>query len=157
MIICFHNPNEPNGYLSNWYMSKFVVDGVQFTSMEQYMMYCKADLFADDKMKEAILSTSDVAKIKHFGRQVRNFNDVVWDKRKEAIITRGLMCKFQQNPQLRNMLLSTGDAVLAECAVHDRIWGIGLSMTDPNRLDMTKWRGQNLLGKCLMVVRAKLR
>ena len=22
-IICFHNPNEENGYLSNWYMSPF--------------------------------------------------------------------------------------------------------------------------------------
>lgn len=38
-IVCFHNPNEENGYLSNWYPSKFVVDGVSFSSMEQYMMY----------------------------------------------------------------------------------------------------------------------
>ncbi len=27
----------------------------------------------------------------------------------------------------------------------DKIWGIGFSMTDENRLDMSKWRGQNLL------------
>ena len=26
-VICFHNPNEENGYLSNWYMSDFIVDG----------------------------------------------------------------------------------------------------------------------------------
>lgn len=24
-IICFHNPNEENGYLSNWYPSHFTV------------------------------------------------------------------------------------------------------------------------------------
>lgn len=27
-IICFHNPDEENGYLSNWYPSHFVVDRV---------------------------------------------------------------------------------------------------------------------------------
>ena len=25
-IICFHNPDEENGYLSNWYLSDFEVD-----------------------------------------------------------------------------------------------------------------------------------
>ena len=41
-IICFHNPDEENGYLSNWYESKFIVDHVKFSSMEQFMMYQKA-------------------------------------------------------------------------------------------------------------------
>ena len=50
-------------------------------------------------------------------------------------------------------LKATGDAVLAECAVRDCIWGVGLSMTDPKRLEMEKWRGQNLLGFALMMVR----
>ena len=39
--------------------------------------------------------------------------------------------------------------------VHDKIWGIGLSMKDPKRFDRAKWRGQNLLGYTLMVVRDK--
>ena len=46
-LICFHNPNEKNGYLSNWYPSKFTVRGVQFSSMEQFMMYQKAVSFGD--------------------------------------------------------------------------------------------------------------
>ena len=40
-IICFHNPEEENGYLSNWYLSDFSIDGIKFSSMEQYMMYQK--------------------------------------------------------------------------------------------------------------------
>lgn len=32
-----------------------------------------------------------------------------------------------------------------------------LSMKDPGRLDRTRWRGQNLLGYALMMVRDKLR
>lgn len=55
------------------------------------------------------------------------------------------------------MLLATGDDLLAECAVKDRIWSIGLSMRDPNRLDRSKWNGQNLLGYALMMVREKLK
>ena len=32
-IVCFHNPDEINGYLSNWYLSGFIVDGIKFSSM----------------------------------------------------------------------------------------------------------------------------
>lgn len=65
----------------------------------------------------------------------------------------GLLEKFSQNADLKEELLNTGDAILAECAVKDRIWGIGLSMNDPNRLDITKWLGKNLLGYALMMAR----
>ncbi len=34
--------------------------------------------------------------------------------------------------------------------------GIGLSMTDPDRFDRVKWKGQNLLGYALTMVREKL-
>lgn len=27
-VICFHNPNEENGYLSNWYPSPFEMDKI---------------------------------------------------------------------------------------------------------------------------------
>lgn len=42
---------------------------------------------------------------------------------------------------------------MAECAVQDKIWGIGLSMKDDRRFDMEEWQGQNLLGFTLMKVR----
>ncbi len=48
-VICFHNPEEINGYLSNRYLSDFTADGVNFTSMEQYMMYKKAEIFGNKK------------------------------------------------------------------------------------------------------------
>lgn len=155
-IICFHNPDEQNGYLSNWYISDFEYNNITFSSMEQYMMYMKAMLFKDTEIAQEILKTSNVAEIKTLGRKVKNFNDKEWDKHKEEIITNGLYAKFNQNDTLKNKLLATGQAVLAECAVNDRIWGIGLSMKDNNRLNIKSWRGQNLLGKCLMTVREKL-
>lgn len=30
-VICFHNPDEENGFLSNWYLSHFEMDGKSFT------------------------------------------------------------------------------------------------------------------------------
>lgn len=70
-IVCFHNPDEMNGYLSNWYMSDFVADNIKFTSMEQYMMYKKAQLFNDKEIMQEILSTDNVGKIKMLGRSVK--------------------------------------------------------------------------------------
>ena len=122
-VICFHNPDEENGYLSNWYLSHFTVNGIDFSSMEQFMMYQKACRFHDEEIANDILHTDNVAEIKKLGRKV--YND-------------------------------TGDAVLAECAVRDQIWGIGLSMGNPNRFERSKWKGTNLLGYALMLVREQL-
>ncbi|MBQ7372677.1 MAG: NADAR family protein [Blautia sp.] len=155
-IICFHNPNEDNGYLSNWYPSKFTCAGRQFSSMEQYMMYRKSICFNDETIAAEILKTDDVAAIKALGRQVTNYNDHIWNGMRQIIIYEGLLAKFSQNEALKQQLLATGDATLAECAVKDKIWAIGLSLNDPDRFDIAKWKGQNLLGYALMIVRKKL-
>lgn len=155
-IICFHNPDEQNGYLSNWYMLEFEVDHVIFSSMEQYMMYRKACLFQDRVAANEILAVNDVAEIKAIGRKVSGYDDIIWSGMRQIIVYNGLIEKFRHNDEPRRMLLETGDAIFAECAVKDRIWGIGLSMTDGDRFYMDKWRGQNLLGFALMEVRNKL-
>ena len=155
-VICFHNPNEENGYLSNWYPAAFTTDGVTFSTMEQYMMYRKAVCFGDVKVAEQILATEDVAEIKAFGRLVSGYDESLWNGVRQIVVYEGLLAKFSQSLDLRKQLKETGSAVLAECAVKDRIWGIGLSMHDPDRLDQVKWQGQNLLGYTLMMVRDRL-
>ena len=156
-VIGFHNPDENYGFLSNWYLSDFTVDGIGFSSMEQYMMYMKAMLFNDINIASQIMETTDVGKIKALGRSVSNYNDIIWNGMRQPIIYKGLLEKFKQNEKLKNELLKTGDDILAECAVQDRIWGIGLSMKDQNKNDLTKWRGTNLLGFSLMLVRSELK
>ena len=155
-IICFHNPNEENGYLSNWYPAHFTVDGIEFSSMEQFMMYQKACRFHDASVANEILGTNDVAEIKKLGREVHGYDENTWNGVRQIVVYEGLKAKFSQNAELKEKLVDTGDAILAECAVRDQIWGIGLSMRDPNRLDRSKWKGKNLLGYALMMVREQL-
>lgn len=155
-MICFHNPDEENGWLSNWYPSVFEMEGIRFASMEQYMMYEKAILFGDLDIARKIQAESDAAKIKQYGRQVANYEETVWNGVRQLVVYRGLLGKFLQNAELGKSLKETGNAILAECAVHDIIWGIGLSMHDSNRFDMKKWNGQNLLGFALMQVRERI-
>ena len=67
-----------------------------------------------------------------------------------------MYANFSQNEELKKQLLDTKDALLAECAVKDTIWVIGLSMKDEDRFNKYKWKGQNLLGYALMAVREKI-
>jgi len=120
------------------------------------MMFKKAECFCDTESADRIMAISNVAEIKKLGRLVHNFDENYWNGVRQIIVYEGLFSKFQQNASLKESLLATGDAVLAECAVRDLVWGIGLSMTDPNRFDRTKWKGKNLLGYSLMMVRAKI-
>ena len=64
-----------------------------------------------------------------------------WNGIRQIVIYEGLMRKFSQNQDLKEKLKATGNTILTECAVKDGIWGIGLSMKDPDRLDRSKWKG----------------
>ena len=156
-VVCFHNPDEDNGYLSNWHISHFSYRGIKYSSMEQYMMHQKALCFKDQRIAALIMKTDDVKYIKELGRKVQPFDDLTWNGVRQIIIYNGLIQKFFQNPDLKKLLLETEDSILAECAVNDRIWGIGLSMHDDDRLNPAKWNGQNLLGYALMMARERLR
>lgn len=138
-------------------MSGFACDDVSFSSMEQYMMYQKSITFNDYDIAKDIMETDDVAQIKALGRKVHNYSDVIWNGMRQIIIYKGLLAKFQQNMDLKQMLFETGDSIIAECAVRDTIWGIGLSMKDPKRFNMNEWKGTNLLGFALMAVRKELK
>ena len=72
------------------------------------------------------------------------------------MVYKGLLEKFRQNPTLKQQLLATHPHTLAECALRDSIWGIGMTMHDEYRFEPDLWQGQNLLGFALMMVRNEL-
>lgn len=155
-IICFYKPSGEYGYLSNFYPSEFTINGISFSCVEQFMMYRKAICFHDDAIAAKILATRKPVMIRALGRKVSNYDENVWNGVRQIVVYDGLLAKFSQNKELQESFKSTGDALLAECAGKDCIWGVGLSMKNIERFDKTKWSGQNLLGYALMMVREKI-
>ena len=120
--VYFHLPDEPHGYLSNWHISPFDLDGQHFTSTEQYIMYRKCMTFGDTASASAVLQTDDTAQQKKIGRNAAGYIDRVWAGVRQMIAVRGLLAKFSQNDDLKQKLLDTDNAVLVECAGKDTTW-----------------------------------
>lgn len=139
--------------LSQWFNCKFVVDGQEYHTAEQYMMMQKARLFGDDEIFNAIFFANSPREYKALGRKIKNFDDKVWNEHKYDIVVSGNKAKFSQNIDLKNFLLSTGDAILVEASPYDKIWGIGLDKETAKAGIIDDWKGQNLLGCALMDVR----
>ncbi len=142
--------------LSHWYPCRFHADGTMYSSAEQYLMAEKALLMRDFDTYVQILATDDPAEAKKLGRQVRNFDQILWDRNCMKIAFKANLLKFSQNEQLLDFLLSTGDSILAEASPYDAIWGIGLAESDPRARHPRLWPGRNLLGSALMQVRFHL-
>lgn len=139
------------------------------------MMAEKACLFGDNEAKAAILNTSDPKKHKEIGRSIKGFDKAKWEQHmlpfskpfcwKEKfllpfnkpfcwnIVYVGNYNKFNQNPDLKKRLMETVGTTLVEASPYDTIWGIGLSLENPDTLDRSKWMGLNWLGEVLTQLR----
>ena len=138
---------------SNFYILPFKTDGRQFNCTEQYFQYRKAIYFGDVKTAAKIMKTISPRQQKKLGRQVNRYEEQRWKQVRFKIMEEGCMAKFTQNNGEREKLLATGDSRLAECSPTDKIWAIGLSLTDHRALNPKKWKGQNLMGAVLENVR----
>lgn len=155
--VFFWKVNEENGWMSNWYRRKFVIDDFEYLHVEQYMMSRKAKLFHDSASYTAILRETDPQVCKKLGKGVKPFDVHTWDKVKYEIVKAGNRAKYEQNPDLKKELLDTGNAILAEASPRDWIWGIAMDAATAARTDPFYWPGQNLLGHILMELRDEFR
>ncbi|KAF3905700.1 hypothetical protein AA313_de0200702 [Arthrobotrys entomopaga] len=160
--IYFWKPDRRYGYLGQWYPSVFKdinEDGeeVIYQNAEQYMMHQKGVLFAPDDPVTAEILTAKLSPrtIKALGRQVPNFDEETWGKKRFEIVVKGNYLKFTQNEDLKKQLLETGNKELVEASPRDKIWGVGFGIVNaPSQ--RARW-GLNLLGKALMEVRETIR
>ncbi|MBO5521554.1 MAG: DUF1768 domain-containing protein [Eubacterium sp.] len=153
----FWNDDEENGVFSNWYHSPFVVDDFVYQHVEQYMMAQKAKVFHDAATFTKILKTDKPGKCKKLGRKVTPFDSGKWDAVRYEIVKAGNRAKYEQNPELKEALLKTGNSLLAEASPKDTIWGIGLDREAAIQTDPQNWPGQNLMGKILTELREEFR
>ncbi len=131
--------------------------GKKYDNNEQWMMAAKAWLMNDLATLVEIHKIRDPKAIKALGRNVKPFNEALWQKACEAVVTAGAIAKFTATDRMRQEILDTGDLILVEGSPVDRIWGVGIRWSDPAIEDPKNWRGKNLLGKCLMEARSAIR
>ena len=143
------------GWLSQWYKSEMNDGVVKYCCCEQYMMYHKACLFMDNETARKILESKKPSEHKMLGRQVKNFQEHIWNDYKFNVVYNGNYLKFSQNDELKKMLIATNPYQLAEANGEDRIWGIGKFADDSNLMNKDEW-GENLLGKVLVKVREQM-
>lgn len=142
--------------LSQWWPCLFEVNNIKYHNAEQYMMAEKARLFGDDRIRDLILRSKDPGQIKSLGRRVKGFQEDIWAENCFEIVKKANYEKFKQNEALKYYLIQTNNRILVEASPFDKIWGIGLSVTDERILNPLYWEGKNLLGFALMEVREEL-
>jgi len=145
------------GIYSQWAKKTMKIGDIVYNCCEQYMMSEKARLFGDRDAMSRILKVEDPALQKKIGRSVNNFDKKKWEENAKQIVFTGNYAKFNQNDDLKEQLLMTGDKIIVEASPWDCIWGVGLRATDEKILDPKNWRGTNWLGEAIMEVRKILK
>ncbi|KAL7530935.1 hypothetical protein ACHAWF_003570 [Thalassiosira exigua] len=170
---CFSNAHrEPDGgHRAAESFGKDEAEGEpRFWCVNQELHYRKAALFEDRETARQILAEGgDAAEIKRLGRAVRNYDDAEWREVRYEVCYNAVYAKFAQNPELKRILLDTGTKIIVEAA-KDATWGIGvvefssddsLGAKDKETggwdVPPEEWKGENLLGRCLMDAREVLR
>lgn len=144
------------GVFSQWHHTPFCLEGINFVTAEQWMMYCKAMLFGDKAAANKIIATEDPATQKRLGQTVTSFEQGAWDHWKIDVVYRGNIAKFAQNDGALRQLRNTAETLLVEANPRDWVWGSGLAIENPAGHSPAMWRGQNLLGLILTKVRDDL-
>ncbi len=137
IINSFRNENF---FLSNFYEAPIEYNGILYTNNEAAFQAQKC-IIPDDRHKFENLNPTEA---RHLGRKIPLRKD--WERVKFSIMEEIVRAKFEQNPDLREKLLATGDTYLEEGNTWgDRTWGT------------VNGTGANGLGKILMAIREDFR
>lgn len=154
-IILFYREREEYGYYSNFSRYIITVNDMIFKFNEQYIMYSKAILFGDLETAKKIMDSNNPTEVKRLGRTVKNFDQKIWNENVNKIADTCNYAKFTQHQNLKTLLLTTDNSIIAEASPYDKIWGIGIDKI--NGKDPKTWNGTNILGNSLMRVREIIR
>ena len=145
--------------LSNFHPAKFTVNGVHYTSSEQFIQHMKALSFNDYSTAKKIINATNAMECKELSREILNFEKTTWEEHAKAKCKPGIFQKFHQNSGLRDVLIHcTGDKQIIESA-KDKFWGTGIPLQDDDCLNPSKWlsRGSGIMGEILTEIREELR
>jgi ribA/ribD-fused uncharacterized protein len=157
-VLYFDRDRALFGFLSHFYPSPIDLEAERWPTVEHFYQAQKSPLRAyRQAIRQAARpgiakrlaaqpdATGRAAKQSWFRANGRSPRPD-WFEVKLEIMRRADLAKFTQNPDLKEMLLATGDAQLIEDSPSEPYWGIG-----------PDGQGLNWAGRVLMEVREKLR
>jgi len=142
--ICFSNSTSPYYEFRNTYHAPIMIDNVTYLSAEQYYQSQKF-LPKNKDISDQILRSSTAFEAIDIAKRNSNKVRLDWDTgHRDVVMQKVLDEKFNQNPNLKYLLLGTGNKALIYHTTVDNYWG-----------DHGDGRGDNKLGKYLMDIRNK--
>jgi N-glycosidase YbiA len=142
-VINFYSVAGEFGQFSNFAPFPINLDGERWPTSEHYF---QAQKFEDETYRQKIRKTNSPMQAARLGRDRKQKLRRDWEGVKDRIMRQAVTAKFTQYEELRELLLSTGDAKIVEHTENDDYWGDG-----------GDGRGKNMLGRILMQVREELR
>ena len=141
--ILFYGTQDCYGCFSNFSPHWIKLEGQSWPTTEHYF---QAQKFVGTPHEEAIRGAKSPKQAAQMGRDRKRPLRADWEGVKDDVMRRAVKAKFEQHPEIRQVLLGTGDAEIIENAPGDYYWGCG-----------TKGTGKNMLGIILVEVREQLR
>lgn len=141
--ILFYRAGEiPYGIFSNFDTKHpITINGKTWPSTEHYF---QAQKFVGTKHEEEVRTCSKPSFAAMIGRDRKRPLRPDWESVKDDVMRDAVRAKFTQYPELKEILLTTGDAELVEHTVNDSYWADGGDGS-----------GKNMLGKILMEIRSE--
>ena len=124
---------------------------------EKAIMLCKAAAMGDYASYDEIVRSPSPAHTKKCGRKVGHWDQRKWNSIVVEVGVQSVLQKFSALPNLKAILLGTGDRLIAEMVRTDANWGTGLDVGHPDGSRPARWKGTNILGYALLATRAELR
>ncbi|OMF22040.1 NADAR family protein [Paenibacillus sp. FSL H8-0259] len=138
-FIRFYETDKPYGCFSNFAKYPIVLKGKAWATTEHYF---QAQKFAGTEHEEEVRLAGTPMETARLGRDRSKPLRFDWEECKVEVMREALMAKVEQHPDIKSILLSTGDCTLVEHTANDAYWGDG-----------GNGQGGNMLGKLLMEIR----
>ena len=141
--IHFYSTKDEYGCFSNFSAHPVRLKGKVWPTTEHYF---QAQKFAGHPDEEEVRQAASPMIAARMGRSRSHPIRPDWETGKDDVMREVVRAKFDQHPELRELLLATGDATIVEHTTNDSYWGDGGDGS-----------GKNMLGRILMEVREELR
>ena len=140
---------------SNFHPVKFDYNRHTYHSSEQLIQHAKDILFYGEEAASRTLNSQTPYECKTISHEILNYDHEKWKNCAKELCEGGITTKFEQNPNIAKLLLSTESKTLTECC-YDIMWGTGVPLSNEQCLKPEKWNCQGILGEILEEVRNTL-